>query len=189
VLEAVQKYDTPGAAGGLATGAVVFFLGNAWINSAGGSGRKSVRRRGTKSALPIVLGTVLDGVPESAVLGLTILTGGIGVTMLVAVFLANLPEALAATTGLREEGWSAAKLLGLWGSVMVVSAIASALGYGLFEGVPPRTVAFILAFAAGAILTMLADTMMPEAYEHAGPLVGLATTLGFAAAFAIQSLE
>ena len=79
----------------------------------------------SKSALPIVLGTVLDGVPESAVLGLTLLNGGIGVTILVAVFLSNLPEGLAATTGLRKEGWSATRLLGLWGAVMAVSAIAS----------------------------------------------------------------
>jgi zinc transporter, ZIP family len=139
--------------------------------------------------LPIVLGAVLDGIPESAVLGLTLLTGSISVTMLAAVLISNLPEALAATAGLRKGGWSATRLLYLWGAVVGASAVASALGYGLFDGASPTTVAFVLAFAAGAILTMLADTMMPEAFENAGSLVGLLTTLGFAAAFAIQSFE
>ena len=108
--------------------------------------------------------------------------------MLVAVFLSNLPEAVAATTGLRTAGWRTRNVLGLWVVVMLVSALASLAGYGLFGDASPSTVAFVLSFAAGAILTMLADTMIPEAYEHGGKLVGLLTTLGFGLAFALTIL-
>jgi ZIP family zinc transporter len=109
--------------------------------------------------------------------------------MLVAVFLSNLPEAIAATTGLRTAGWRTRNVLGLWLVVMLVSALASLAGYGLFGDASPSTIAFVLSFAAGAILTMLADTMMPEAFARGGKLVGLATTVGFGLAFAISALE
>ncbi len=77
----------------------------------------------------------------------------------------------------------------MWIAIALVSGIASLAGYGLFQDSPPDTVAFVLAFAAGGILTMLADTTMPEAYEHGGKLVGVATTLGFAIAFTIHTLD
>jgi zinc transporter, ZIP family len=176
---------------GLAAGALVFFAGDMAIDRRGGSERKSMsgaQEAGTP--LAIVLGIVLDGVPESAVLGLTLLQGeGIAFALLAAVFLSNLPEAIAATAGLRLAGWRPRNILGLWVLVMLVSALAALAGYGLFGDASPRTVAFVLAFAAGAILTMLADTMMPEAFERGGKLVGLATTLGFGLAFALSVLE
>jgi zinc transporter, ZIP family len=191
VEEAFSTSTGGGVAGGLAAGALVFFLGDAIIDRMGGDGRKSMaggHEAGT--ALAIVLGIVLDGIPESAVIGLTILEGGtVSVAMLVAVFLSNLPEAIAATTGLRLSGWPARNIIGLWLGVMLVSALASLAGYGLFDSASPNAVAFVLSFAAGAILTMLADTMMPEAFERGGKLVGLATTLGFGLAFAISALE
>jgi ZIP family zinc transporter len=190
VLDAVEDHSPQGAALGLAAGALTFFIGDVFISKSGGEERKSSIQGASKtSAMAIVLGIVLDGVPESAVLGLTLIEGSVSLTMLAAVFISNLPEALAATTGLRKEGWETGKLLQLWGGVAVVSSVASAAGYGLFSGASPATVAFVLAFAAGAILTMLADTMMPEAFRDAGPVVGLVTTLGFALAFSIQSLE
>ena len=79
--------------------------------------------------------------------------------------------------------------MGLWTLVALVSGLASLLGYTLFDSAGPDALAFVLAFAGGAILTMLADTMMPEAYEHGGKLVGLLTTLGFGLAFALAMLE
>jgi zinc transporter, ZIP family len=185
------SHGAGGIALGLASGALVFFVGDAIIDRMGGSGRKSMaggHEAGT--ALAIVLGIILDGIPESAVIGLTLLQGeGVGAAMLVAVFLSNLPEAIAATTGLRVSGWRTRDILGLWLTVMLVSALASLAGYGLFGDASSDTIAFVLSFAAGAILTMLADTMMPEAFERGGKLVGLATTLGFGLAFAISALE
>jgi ZIP family zinc transporter len=190
VLDAVEEHDAAGAAFGLFTGAIVYFLGDLLLTRRGGEDRKSSAGPAAGSAaLPIVLGIILDGVPESVVLGLTLLEGQVGLAMLAAVFLSNLPEAMAATTGLSKDGWPAGKLLYLWLGVTVVSGLAAGLGYAIFSDSSEATVAFILAFAGGAILTMLADTMMPEAFDDAGPLVGLVTTFGFAVAFAIQSLE
>lgn len=180
-----------GVALGLSTGALVFFAGDALIDRLGGAERKSMAgNQEAGSPLAIVLGIVLDGVPESAVIGLTLLQGGsVGAAMLAAVFLSNLPEAIAATTGLRIAGWRTRTIVWVWLVVMLVSALASLAGYGLFGDASPTTIAFVLSFAAGAILTMLADTMMPEAFDRGGKLVGLATTLGFGVAFAISALE
>jgi ZIP family zinc transporter len=180
-------------AAGLFAGAGTFFVGDLIIDRMGGEDRK--RSEATSAAaggaaLAIVLGIVLDGVPESAVIGLTLLEGaGVSVAMIVAVFLSNLPEAIAATTGLARSGWSRQRIFGLWVVVTLVSGLSAFAGYVLFDGAGPRALAFVLAYAAGAILTMLADTMMPEAFESGGKLTGLATTLGFAVAFAITALE
>jgi ZIP family zinc transporter len=140
--------------------------------------------------LAIVLGSVLDGIPESMVIGLRIFAGGeVGAAYLAAVFISNLPEAISSTTGLVSGGWKKSRILWMWIAIAVVSGLASLAGYSLFQGSSPDTVAFVLAFAAGAILTMLADTMMPEAFEHGGKLVGVVTTLGFAVAYAIHTLD
>ncbi|MGH3042873.1 MAG: ZIP family metal transporter [Gaiellaceae bacterium] len=190
-----EAFSTSGGSGwvaaGLFAGALVFFGGDELIGHMGGSRRKSMggeQEEGT--ALAIVLGIVLDGIPESVVIGLTLLQGGsVSVAMLVAVFLSNLPEAIGATSGLAVAGWRPSRILGLWGVVALVSAFASLAGYGLFGDASPNTIAFVLAFAGGAILTMLAETMMPEAYLRGGKAVGLATTLGFGVAFAVSALD
>jgi ZIP family zinc transporter len=176
---------------GLLAGAFTFYAGDLLIDRMGGSDRKRMAgAQAPGSALAIVLGIVLDGIPESIVLGLSILTGGsVSVAFLAAVFLSNLPEAIAATAGLAAGGWARARILGLWALVVLVSAVAALLGYGLFDSASPRLLAFVLAFAGGAVLTMLADTMIPEAYEHGGKLVGVVTTIGFGAAFALSALE
>ena len=195
-FELVQEaFDTSAGEGGIAVGllagSIVFFVGDSLIDRMGGEGRKrSTGEQATGSGLAIVLGIVLDGIPESLVLGLTVLQAGtVSVALLVAVFLSNLPEAIAATTGLAASGWAHARIIGLWVLVTLVSGLAALLGYVALDTASPRTLAFVLSFAAGAILTMLADTMMPEAYEDSGKLVGVVTTLGFALAFAISSFE
>ena len=185
VEEAFETSSGDGVALGLLTGSLVYFAGDTLIDrldaTAGASG-------GAGPAL--VLGTVLDGVPESVVLGLTVLEeGSVSVALLVAVFLSNLPEAVAATSELAAGGWTTRRIMGLWSLVAVAAAAAAAAGYGLFGSASPATLAFVLAFAGGAILCMLADTMMPEAFEHGGKAVGLVTTFGFALAFAVSSLE
>jgi ZIP family zinc transporter len=174
---------------GLFAGCFVFFGGDRLIDRMGGAGRKRARGDEGGSALAIVLGTVLDGIPESAVIGLTIYQGGaVGAAYLVAVFLSNLPESISATTGLVKGGWRSSQVLWMWIAIVAVSGIASLGGYVVFQSSSPDTVAVVLAFAAGAILTMLANTMMPEAFEHSGKLVGVVTTLGFAVAFGLHSL-
>ena len=176
---------------GLFAGSLVYFAGDELIDRRGGEKRKSMggeQEEGT--ALAIVLGIVLDGIPESVVIGLTLLEGGsVSVAMLVAVFLSNLPEAIGATSGLALAGWRRWHILTLWAIVILVSALAALAGYGLFGDASPDTVAFVLAFAGGAILTMLAETMIPEAYLRGGKAVGLVTTLGFAVAFGVSALD
>ncbi|HKY24108.1 MAG TPA: hypothetical protein VJM07_03065 [Gaiella sp.] len=190
-----EAFETSGllsdVAIGLFAGCAAFTLGDALIDRLGGAGRKDMDgAQAGGSAVAIVLGIVLDGIPESAVLGLTLLEGsGISAAMLAAVFLSNLPEAVAATSGLVASGWRGSRVMCLWGVVVVVSALSALAGYALFDGASPSVVAFVLAFAGGAILTMLADTMMPEAFEKGGKWVGVVTTLGFATAFAISALE
>jgi ZIP family zinc transporter len=191
VGEAFATADFGAVALGLFAGAAVFFLGDAGIDRFGGGERKhSGGAQASGSGYAIVLGIVLDGIPESIVIGLGLLEGGqVSAAVIVAVFLSNLPEAIAATHGLATAGWRRGKILGLWALVMLVTALSSLAGYVLFDGASAGVIAFVLAFAGGAVLTMLADTMMPEAFEHGGKLVGLATTLGFAVAFAITALE
>jgi ZIP family zinc transporter len=177
---------------GLFAGCAVFSLGDLAIDRLGGGNRKRIDASHAEggSPLAIVLGIVLDGIPESAVIGLTVLTGGsVSVAMLVAVFLSNIPEAVAATSGLTAIGWRSSRVLALWGTVTAVSGLAALAGYALFDTASPSVVAFVLAFAGGAILTMLADTMMPEAFSHGGRLAGVMTTVGFATAFAISAFE
>jgi len=192
VQEAVDVSDGAGSvAAGFFSGALVFYVGDVLIDRMGGDGRKSMQgAQGAGSPLAIVLGIVLDGIPESIVIGITLLSGeGVGLAVLAAVFLSNLPEAAAATTGLRSAGWTGARVMGLWTFVALVSALAALAGYGLFDGASPEALAFVLAFAGGAILTMLADTLMPEAFEKGGAQAGLLTSVGFALAFALTTLE
>ena len=192
VEEAAGKASGHGAViAGLFVGCGVFFAGDWLIDRFGGDKRKNAAgAQESGSALAIVLGTVLDGIPESMVIGLTIFEGGaVGAAYLAAVFISNLPEAISSTAGLATGGWKKARILWLWIAIALISGLSSLAGYGLFQDSSPDTVAFVLAFAAGAILTMLADTMMPEAYEHGGKLTGVIATLGFATAYGIHLFE
>jgi ZIP family zinc transporter len=195
-FELVQEaFDTASWHGsvalGLLAGSGAFFAGDWLLDRSGGSARKrSAGGHAGGSGPAIVLGIVLDGIPESFVLGLTVLQEGkVSAAFLVAVFLSNLPEAVAATSGLLRSGWTRGHVLGLWALVVAVSGLSALAGYALLDGASPNAIAFVLAFAGGAILTMLADTMMPEAFEQEGKLVGIVTTVGFAVAFAISALE
>jgi zinc transporter, ZIP family len=176
---------------GIFAGCGTFFGGDWLIDHLGGADRKDAGGdQESGSALAIVLGTVLDGIPESMVIGLTIFEGGaVGAAYLTAVFISNLPESISSSSGLLASGWPRSRILWMWTGIALISGLASLAGYGLFQNSSPDVVAFVLAFAAGAILTMLADTMMPEAYEHGGKLAGVVTTLGFVVAFAIHQLD
>jgi zinc transporter, ZIP family len=176
---------------GIFVGCGVFFGGDWLIDRLGGEHRKDAGgAQQTGSALAIVLGTVLDGIPESMVIGLTIYQGGaVGAAYLTAVFISNLPESVSSSAGLAAGGWKASRILAMWIGIALISGLASLAGYGLFQHSSSDIVAFVLAFAGGAILTMLADTMMPEAYENGGKLVGVVTTLGFVTALVIHQLD
>ncbi|MET0830635.1 MAG: ZIP family zinc transporter [Microbacterium sp.] len=192
IAEAYEMSSGTGwAIAGLFAGCAVFFGGDSLIDRLGGGERKDADgSQEGGSSLAIVLGTVLDGIPESMVIGLMIFKGGaVGAAYLIAVFISNLPESISSTSGLVASGWKKAMVLWMWIGIAIVSGLASLAGYALFQHSSPDVVAFVLTFAAGAILTMLANTMMPEAYEHGGKWVGVATTIGFAVAFTIHVLD
>jgi ZIP family zinc transporter len=195
-------------AAGLAAGALAFYLGDTWIARRGAEGRqRTAAMRETEpddtSASALLFGALLDGIPESMVIGLTLLeTGEVGVAILVAVFVANLPEAIGGASGMTAmAGFSRRRALASWALVALVGGLASGIGFAVLDGASGDLIAFIQAFAAGSLLTMLADEMFPAAQAEADPgahsssppwagrAVGLATALGFAVAFGISVTE
>jgi zinc transporter, ZIP family len=132
--------------------------------------------------LPLLLGAVLDGIPESIVLGLTLVAGGPSLAILAAIFISNVPESVAGSTRMLESGRRPAWIIGAWTLVACAGAIAAAIGYGLLATASGDVIAFIDAFAAGAIITLLANDLFPEAHAESNKLVGLAVAAGFAVA-------
>jgi zinc transporter, ZIP family len=188
--EAYQIGGFDASALGLSLGAVAFFFADREVNRRGGTRRKNSGGKQGDSASAIAIGALLDGIPESAAIGISLLEGGtISAALVAAVFLSNVPEGLSSAAGMRQNGRSTAHILGLWGGVTAASAVAALLGYFFLAGAPEDLVAGIQAFAAGAILTMLASTMMPEAYEEGGEVVGLVTAAGFLLSFILSHLE
>ena len=170
--EALRLGGGDATALGLVVGALVYFGGDRLLG-----------RKGDDDPQGIVLGALLDGIPESAAIGLTVAAGGdVSVSFVVAVFLSNLPESISASRGLEEAGHRRAWIYRLWLLIAVVSAVAAGFGYEALGDATGNTLAFVNAFAAGAILCMLADNFIPEAFKHGGDKVGLVTVLGFALA-------
>lgn len=188
-----EAYRTGGfdaSAIGLLAGAAVFFLADREVNRRGGARRKNMGDQQGDSATSIAIGALLDGIPESAAIGITLIEGsGVSAALVAAVFLSNIPEGLSSASGMKQAGRSTGHVLGLWTAVTAASAIAALLGYLFLAGAPDDVIAGIQAFAAGAILTMLASTMMPEAYEEGGDVVGIVTSTGFLLAFILSRLE
>ena len=188
--EAFAHGGTLPVAAGLAAGALVFFTGDQILDRRGAARRGPLVSKAGSNGPAIVLGALLDGIPESVVLGSTLLAGtGVGLPFLAAVFISNFPEALSAAADLRREGHPPRWIIGMWVGVALVSGLAAALGNGLLGEMGAGAVPLIQAFAAGAILTMLADTMIPEAYRDGGNLAGLATVFGFALAFLLSTVS
>ena len=172
-------------------GAIAFFAGDWLIDHRGGGKRKAIAGgQVTGSGAAIFIGTLLDNVPESIILGMSLALGGaINVAFLAAVFVSNLPEGVAGSINLQAAGYARRKVLWMWTLLVLVSAGCAGLGYAAVLWLPGVTGRTAQAFAAGAMLTMLADAMMPEAFEHGGNLVGLFTVLGFAVAAALSLMQ
>jgi ZIP family zinc transporter len=181
--------DLRRAAVGFACGALAFYVGDTVVDRMGGEGRKSMKGESqlAGSASAIVLGTVLDGIPESFVLGSSLVQeGAVPIAVVVGVFGSNVPEALSGSAGLLQAGWSRQRVFRMWTYVVAASVAATVLGYVLLDEVGPAGGAFVTAFAAGALLVMLADTLMPEAFDLGGREAGLVTALGFAVGFGLS---
>lgn len=176
---------------GLSAGALTFYVGDRLVDRRGAENRKdptgTAAGAGSSAATSLVLGALLDGIPESAAIGVSLVGGGsVGAAVVVAVFLSNIPEALSASAGMKRDGRSVGYVLRLWTLVVMASTVAAALGYGVLGGAGETALGFTEAFAGGAVLTMLADTMVPEAVEHAGAAVGLACVVGFICSFLLS---
>jgi len=178
---------------GFLGGAVVYVLANVALARRGARHRKrsedqqpsEADQQGSGAA--IAVGALLDGIPESIVLGLSLLGGnGVGVPVLVAIFISNLPEGLSSAAGMKRSGRSAKYVFGVWGGIAVASGLAGLLGCLLLQDAGSASIAAITAVAAGAILAMIADTMIPEAFERTHIYTGLIATIGFMVSFAIE---
>ena len=182
VFEAVKMGKGTGfPAFGLFVGAATFFFSDKLVGNFGTGHRLKVgAAKSSGLVIPMVLAIILDGVPESIVLGLGLFEGGkVSLAMLVAIFISNLPEAIAGSSGMKEGGWSRRKIVLLWVTIALLCALSTVAGFALFSGASKEWLSFIQAFAGGAILMMLANSMIPEAYEHGGKLAGVFTVLGF----------
>ncbi len=178
------------AALGVMAGALVFFLGDLAIARKGGAHRK--RSKGlvrANAGMALALGALLDGVPESIAIGSGAgSTGSASWVIVAAVFASNLPEGLASAAGMRAAGYHRRYIMALWALLMVLCSAAAIGGAAISPLLAGSGVGIVEAFAAGAILGMLASTMMPEAYEQGGASVGLATALGFLGGFILDKI-
>ncbi|GAA1756793.1 hypothetical protein [Luedemannella helvata] len=176
-------------ASGLVAGALTYFIADQLIDRGGGQDRQRIRADNIQgSGLAMFLGALLDGVPESFVLGVGMGMGdSVSLAFVVAVFVSNVPEGIAGTTSMRAAGRSTRGITVLWSSLTIVSAAIAGLGFLTAESLT-NAGAGAEAFAAGAMLMMLADSMIPEAYEHGGRAVGLATVGGYLVATALATL-
>jgi ZIP family zinc transporter len=170
----------------LMAGSVVFFLGDRYVSRVGGADRKNLQAGPSEPDSPeasgwgIALGTALDGIPESAVLGISLAGGGtVSVALLVAIFVSNLPESMGSTVGLDAAGVPRQRIRILWLAIVIFSGLAAGLGYLFVTGSDTRTGAALQAFAAGALLTMIVDELAPEAFHRSALYAGLAATTGF----------
>jgi ZIP family zinc transporter len=181
----------PGTPLAFSLGALAFFAGDWIIDQRGGAERKAVAGgESAGSGAAIFVGTLLDNVPESIILGMGLALGSaINVAFLVAVFISNLPEGVAGSVNLEAAGYSRHTIAWLWTMLVLLSAACAGLGYALVYRLPEADGLYAQAFAAGAMLTMLADAMMPEAFEHGGKTVGLFTVLGFLVAGVLSVMQ
>lgn len=192
VEEAMDLGGRAATALGFLVGALVYVGLNLLLARRGARHRKrsgGQQPSDSDSGTAIAIGALIDGIPESMVLGLSFLTGGgLSVPMLAAVFISNVPEGLSSTAGMKRAGRRPGYVFGVWGGIAVASGLAALAGYLLLDGAPASVLAFVNALAAGAILAMITDTMIPEAFENAAVYSGLIATLGFLAAFSLHSL-
>jgi ZIP family zinc transporter len=193
-FELAQEGIEVGGAGvtglGLGIGAIAYFVLDGAIarRFAAGRGRKG-RADGSDGGTALALGAFLDGIPEQLVLGINLASGGgVGVALMVAIFVSNLPEAMGSAEQMRRAGRPRSTILRLWLAVAVICTLASALGYLIAESVSDEARAGIDGFAAGALLVMLIDSMIPDARAQGGRVAGLVTVLGFALAAALSNL-
>jgi ZIP family zinc transporter len=192
--EAYRQGGFDSTSAGFLAGGALYTAANIYLSRRGAKHRKRSGSNPNQSqagdgGLAIAVGALLDGVPESIVIGVSLLQGkGVSLVTVAAVFLSNVPEGLSSAAGMKKAGRSALYVFGVWGAIALTSGVAAALGNVALAGANPEIIAATTAVAAGAILAMLADTMIPEAFETAHDYAGLITVAGFLAAFVLSKL-
>jgi zinc transporter, ZIP family len=176
---------------GAVVGSLAYAISNWLVSRQGGRHRKRSGHQQTRTedggGMSIAIGSLLDGVPESVVLGVSLLgDGGVSLPMFAAIFLSNFPEGLSSATGMKNAGRSKAYVFGLWIAIVVVSGLASLAGAAFLGSAPPQVTAVVQAVAAGALLTMVSDTMIPEAVEGEHGSAGFLVVIGLLLAFALS---
>lgn len=190
VLEAFTMGGLAATAAGVAAGAMLYFGANALLaRRSRKRSRTQAGSSGSSSGSAIAVGALIDGIPESVALGLGLVAGAsVNPTMLIAIFVSNIPEGLASSADMKASGRSSRSIFALWGSIVLASGLAAFIGAIALEGMPAEVLAFTTAVAAGGILTMIADTMIPEAYAVDHDYTGLLVTAGFLSAFSLHAL-
>jgi zinc transporter, ZIP family len=136
------------------------------------------------SGLSLLVGSIMDNIPENMALGISLVTGGaVNIVLIAAIFISNFPEALSSTEGMKANGRSKKYILVLWSIAVIIGTISTAIGFAVLSKASPAIISIAISFAAGAILVMLAESMIPEAFEEGGSRIGLAAMAGFAVAF------
>lgn len=193
ILGAVVEEHGSGALVGLgvALGALTYYFADRWVDHIGGAERMDFDGgQAGGSGTGILLGSLLDGVPESLVLGISLVhSPQVSIAFILAVAISNVPQGLGGTAGMLASGWPKSKITQLWVAVCVLSIVAAALGYAIATVFPTVTGAVIDAFAAGALLVMLTDSMIPESFEHGGKESGLSLVIGFSVAVATSLMQ
>ncbi len=191
--EAYKEGGFDSTAAGFLAGAAIYTAANWFLARQGAKHRKRSgeqqpsEQENAGSGMAIAVGALLDGIPESIVIGLSMLHGGaVSFVAVTAIFLSNIPEGLSSAAGMKKAGRGAGYIFGVWGGIAIVSGIAALVGYTVFQDFSAEIIAATTAIAAGAILAMLVDTMIPEAVEIAHDFVGLITVTGFLAAFMLS---
>ena len=186
LLEVKGSYYLVGV--GLVAGALTFYFADRWVDNMGGSERMDFDGgQASGSGTGILLGSLLDGVPESLVLGLSLVhSPQVSLAFVFAVAIGNIPQGLGGTAGMLSGGWPRPKITWLWLAVCGLSILAAVAGYGLATLLPNASGAMVDAFAAGALLVMLCDSMVPESFEYGGNESGLLLVGGFTVSVALS---